>query len=159
MSAQQTSLATAADALLAERLGDELPQGVLLIAAAESSACLQGHEVEHVALQSLPDGLPVGRRFSVGVILDALDGIPRSHGTQLLARLRDQLCERVFVISANASVWSREDMLALSYTLRARSADDQWMLFDHDIASYNPERDWNTPEHWANPENFKRHRW
>lgn len=159
MSGQKTSLPAAANALLAERLGDELPQGVLLIAAGESPACLQGHDVVHVASQSLPDALPAGRRFSAGVILDALDGMSRAHGTQLLARLRDQLCERVFVVSTEASVWRREDMLALGYTLRERSPDGHWLLYDYDIASYNPERDWNTPEHWAHPENFKRYRW
>ncbi|MCC5869914.1 MAG: hypothetical protein JJU27_15530 [Gammaproteobacteria bacterium] len=159
MSGQTTSLSAAADELLAERLGDELPQGVLMIAAAESPACLQAFKVVKVSPEALPDALPAGRRVSAGVVVDALSGLSHAQGAQLLARLRDQLCARVFVVTGAHGAWSRQDMLALGFTLRERSADGQWLLFDHDVASYNPERDWNTPEHWANPENFKRYRW
>ncbi len=163
MSADPSSLPAAADALLTARLADQRPKSVLLISAggsaAEIPACLHGPALVHIPAHALPGALPVGKRFGAGVVLDGLAGLSRADGTQLLAQLRDQLCEQVFVVVTKASAWSREDMLALAYTLRARSADDQWLLYDHDIASYNPERDWNTPEHWANPENFERYRW
>ncbi len=162
MNAARLSLPAAADALLAERLAGPQPKGILVISTTDlpvTADCLQGRELVHVTCHSLPEALASGRRFSVGILLDALASMSRDDGTMLLAQLRDQLCERVFVVSAEASAWPREEMLALGYTLSARSADTQWLLHEHDIATYNPEREWNTPEHWANPENFSRYRW
>jgi hypothetical protein len=37
--------------------------------------------------------------------------------------------------------------------------DDGRVAWRYDIDRYNPERPWNSPEDWANPENFERFRW
>ena len=164
MSAQPQSPSAATDAFLIGRLGRQLPHGVLLIASRDHSCdglvCLQDLEVVRVSADDLPDALPASRRFSAGVVVDALGSLSPEEGGRLLARLRDQLCDRVFVVSrADDTEWPTAKMLALTYTLRERSAEGTWLLYDHDIATYNPERDWNNPTDWANPENFNRYRW
>ena len=77
--------------------------------------------------------------------------------TQVLARLRDQLAGRVLVKVGGSGVDG-----AVSRHLRALGylpLDGMPGYFGFDLASYNPPRDWNTPEYWANPENFDRYRW
>ena len=37
--------------------------------------------------------------------------------------------------------------------------DDGRIAWRYDIDRYNPERPWNNPEDWANPQNFDKFRW
>ena len=97
-------------------------------------------------------------RFAVGVVIDSLDGLDDAAADALLAALRDRLCRRVLVLVPADTRFDRVRMLAMGYTLRGRGAGG-WCLYDHDIASYNPERSWNNPSDWAHPENFDRYRW
>jgi hypothetical protein len=167
VNAARQTLAQAAPALLRDRLGG-LCGGLLLIAAddlpdtllALESQADGSVEVERVMPGAAGQALAgLERRYGTGVVLDALAELSKTEGAQLLARLRDQLCRRVYVISAADGAWQRGDMLALGYTLRERSPCDGWLLFDHDVETYNPGRDWNTPQHWAHPERFDRERW
>jgi hypothetical protein len=167
VNAARQSLAEAATMLLRERLGG-LRDGVLLIAADDLPDTLLALEPSADATVEVDRVLPgaagqalagLERRYGAGVVLDALTEMSMIEGTQLLARLRDQLCRRVYVISADDGARQRGDMLALGYTLRKRSPCGGWLLFDHDVETYNPERDWNTPQHWAHPERFDRERW
>ena len=50
------------------------------------------------------------------------------------------------------------DYLALGFERRGEPTDGI-ELFWYDADRFNPEREWNNPDHWANPENFKRYRW
>ncbi len=127
-------------------LADRLPAGATVMSPPESV-----------------DALPGGTRFGLGLIIGGLEALPATRtAEQLLARLRDLHCDRVEVLVEPGSRWSRSRMIALEYTLSARvqrEAGEDWRVYAWDLAVYNPERDWNTPEHWANPQNFRRYRW
>lgn len=77
--------------------------------------------------------------------------------TQVLARLRDQLAGSVIVSCGDTAPEGavRRHLLSLGY----QPLDGLPGCFGFDLGSYNPPRDWNTPEHWAHPENFDRYRW
>ena len=98
-------------------------------------------------------------RFELGVVAGALGGLSPTQARGLLAALRDRLCTTTWVVERADSAWGRSELLSLAFTQRGESPCGSWRLYDHDIASYNPERDWNNPDHWANPENFDRYRW
>ena len=57
--------------------------------------------------------------------------------------------------------WSEADLKALSLSLHRRVREDGvwYSVYTYDIDTFNHRREWNSPEHWANPENFRRYRW
>jgi len=154
------------DEWLAQALEPVRGGRVLLIGPAGEERPVEPPEAWSGALTGIevPDGLaalPAGERFDLGVVADALDALERRRAEQLLARLRDQLCREVLVLTGPESAWRRGELLALEYTPRARVVDarGEWRVHGFDLDSYNPQRAWNTPENWAHPENFHRYRW
>ncbi len=101
--------------------------------------------------------LPAGR-YALGIVAGALPSPPGTGDRALLARLRDERCERVVVIAAAGADPGRQEMLALGFSAPAE-APSGVALYEYDIASYNPEREWNNPSDWAHPQNFNRYRW
>jgi hypothetical protein len=96
-------------------------------------------------------------RAALGIVFDQLEHMEKEEGAHLLSRLRDHLCDRVLLHYATGE-FSNQELLALGYIKQDRpSIDGRFFLFDPDI--FFERRDWNTPEKWANPENFKKYRW
>ena len=107
-------------------------------------------------LQSVDD-LPADLRMGLGIVFDQLEFLDKPAAVHLLSRLRDQHCERVAVCLSKPILTERE-MLALGYMEQKRpSIDGRLFLFDPDM--FFTRREWNTPNHWANPENFSKYRW
>ena len=49
--------------------------------------------------------------------------------------------------------------MSLSLHRRIREDGVWFSVYTYDIDSFNRQREWNSPENWANPENFRRYRW
>ena len=106
--------------------------------------------------------LPSLGRFEYVFVTDTLEILDVDQGSALLARLRDIHCHRFAVTCAQGCPgWAPDKFLALALSLHRRIAQDgrTFCVYTHDIDTYNRERDWNTPEHWAHPRNFQRYRW
>jgi hypothetical protein len=162
MDAARTTLEQCLGPLLTGRLDALAGRSVLVIssAGALSLPAPFGHaEVLQLAASSALASLPEGQRFDLGLVAGGLGTLPEHQARALLAALRDRACRTTVVVEPGDSPWGRAQMLALAFTQRAQSACGQWRLYDHDLSDYNPEREWNNPTDWANPENFDRYRW
>ncbi len=74
----------------------------------------------------------------------------------LLGRLKNVHAPRIVLqLDERPGAELRDALLELAFEPDAETAE----LWIHDIDRYNPQREWNTPEHWANPENFDKYRW
>jgi hypothetical protein len=116
-----------------------------------------GSSVEWLCHVYSPEDLVAVERADLCIIFDQLEHMQKSGGTQLLGRLRDQYSRRV-LLHCTGQAFSDMELLALGYVKQKHpSIDGCFFLFDPDLF-FEP-RDWNTPEKWANPENFKKYRW
>ena len=96
-------------------------------------------------------------RADLSIVFDQLEHMEKTEGVHLLSRLRDQHSSRVLLHCADQT-HSRQELMALGFIeQQLPSSDGRFFLFDPDL--FFPRRDWNTPDKWANPENFKKYRW
>ncbi|HSN71887.1 MAG TPA: DUF6231 family protein [Steroidobacteraceae bacterium] len=105
---------------------------------------------------------PVGRH-DLAVVIDQLEFMAAPARRHLLVRLRDLHARSVAVCVSEsvATEWPLAEWRALQF-VPGEPLDEEgqrYFTFEFDLATYNPERSWNTPEHWANPANFDRYRW
>jgi hypothetical protein len=106
-------------------------------------------------------------RFDYAVLSGALEDVPHDDGAALIARLRDLHCHRFALACRHADAhhregaWSEAELLAMALSLHRRIREDGvWFsVYTYDIDTFNRRREWNNPEHWANPDNFRRYRW
>jgi hypothetical protein len=91
--------------------------------------------------------------YDLGVILDLEDA-----DEALLGRLRDLHTRRLVVSGAAAGLFEPRRMLALGFE-RHPSPEAPCGAYLYDRDSFNRVREWNSPEHWANPDNFDKYRW
>lgn len=106
-------------------------------------------------------------RFDYAVLSRALEPLEPPAGAALIARVRDIHCHRFALACRHIDAhhregeWSEPELLALTLTLHRRVREDgAWhSVYTYDVDSYNPKREWNSPEDWANPQNFRRYRW
>lgn len=97
------------------------------------------------------------QRADLGVVLDQVEHMTSPEDIHLLAALRDRHCVRV-ALQINTDKITDRELLALGYTKqRSRPEDGRRYVFDPAI--FFERRDWNTPDHWAHPENFDKKRW
>jgi hypothetical protein len=90
-------------------------------------------------------------------VLEALEDKPARH---LISLMRDQYCDGLLLL-VRAGHWRLEQYLALGFERRGQcvSGTEARDLYWYHVDRYNPEREWNNPDHWANPDNFRRYRW
>ena len=111
--------------------------------------------VEHInELEQLP-------RFELGVIFDHLEQLSPEEGVQLLCRMRNLKCEKLWVAVTTCSQWDFNTMIGLGFNRRHCYREDEREVctYSYDLASYNRKREWNNPRFWANPENWGKYRW
>lgn len=104
-----------------------------------------------------PDDIGLVERADMTIVFDQLEHMEKTEGVHLLSRLRDHHSKRVLLHCAD-QVHSIQELFALGFIKQKRpSKDGHFYLFDPDL--YFERRDWNTPNKWAHPENFKKYRW
>ncbi len=85
-------------------------------------------------------------------------GLSAAAPEPLLGRLRDLHARRILITGDAAARFAPRDMLALGFENHAgRAGAQRSYLYDRD--AYNRAREWNSPENWANPDNFDKYRW
>ena len=96
-------------------------------------------------------------RADLTIVFDQLEHMEKAEGVHLLSRLRDHHCKRILLHCADR-VHSKQELLALGFVEQQRSSQGgRFFLFDPDL--FFERRDWNTPDKWAHPQNFKKYRW
>ena len=103
------------------------------------------------------DDIGVIERADLTIVFDQLEHMEKTAGVHLLSRLRDLHSKRVLLHCAD-QVHSKQELLALGFIERNHPSEDgRLFLFDPHL--FFERRDWNTPDKWAHPENFNKHRW
>ena len=103
------------------------------------------------------DEVPDSDRADLGVVFNQIEFMQKPAAVHLLSRLRDRHCTRV-VLCMTSPIFSERELLALGYIEQNRpSTDGRFFLFDP--AVFFERREWNSPDGWANPQNFNRERW
>ncbi len=96
-------------------------------------------------------------RADLSIVFDQLEHMQKDDGVHLISRLRDRHSKRVLLHCA-VQVHSKQELMALGFIEQKHSSSDgRIFLFDPDL--FFQRRDWNSPDKWANPENFKKYRW
>ena len=151
------------DTLLAERdaatllvIADDVPGAI-----ARYGASAPDRVVTTLAPHTAMDTLAAdARRYDYAVLWGVLEVLPVAEARGLIARVRDVHCPAFLLVSDldAAPGWDHSGLLAMALTkIEAPAVGPAAYAFD--IDSYNRRREWNSPDHWANPENFDRYRW
>lgn len=116
-------------------------------------------DVTRVAVADAADALASLGRFDFAIVSDLVEQLDAPAAEAVLGRLKNLHTDRFVLLAdpARASL-GHDDLLALAMAPFER-LDDGRVAWRYDIDLYNPERRWNNPEDWANPENFERFRW
>jgi hypothetical protein len=160
--------------ILYELLVDLSPASLLCVTTGAAPSAvnqyLAHHEESRVTVVE-PDAARIALadlgRFDYAVLSHALEPLEPSEGAALIARIRDMHCHRFALACRHTDAhhregeWSEPELLALALTLHRRVREDGvWhSVYTYDVDTYNPKREWNSSENWANPQNFRRYRW
>jgi DNA-binding transcriptional LysR family regulator len=160
--------------ILYEILETVSPSSLLCVASEAAPSSVQQFQAHHPdcrierveAEQALAELKEMGR-FDYAVLSRALEPLAPEDGAALIARVRDIHCHRFALACRHTDAhhregeWSEPELLSLALKLHRRVREDGvWhSVYTYDVDSYNRKRDWNSPENWANPENFRRYRW
>jgi hypothetical protein len=118
-----------------------------------------GAELSCVAATAAPAELATLGRFDFALVSGLLEQLDAPEAEAVLGRLKNLHTDRFVLLADPARACLGHDaLLALALAPYEQLADGRvaWL---YDIDRYNPERPWNNPEDWANPENFDRFRW
>jgi hypothetical protein len=143
---------------VAALLADYAPARVLVIGDStvmpETDAELQSLSASDAVekLWTLP-------RFDFVVASGVAESLAAPAAEALLGRLKNLHTDKfLLLVDPAASSLSHDDLLALALA-PFEHLDDRRVAWRYDIDLYNPDRRWNNPEDWANPQNFERFRW
>ena len=121
--------------------------------------------VKTVRISTSLDSLADLGRYDVAIVADTLEHIDRSLGAALIARLRDVLSRRLYIlidVTGTATTrWTAPELSAFGLTADAESADDSrpWRLFSYEVGQYKLTPEWLNNKGWANPEQWEKTRW
>jgi hypothetical protein len=103
------------------------------------------------------DDIDANIRADLCVVFNQLEHMDQLAGAHLLSRLRDSHSRKVLLHYAGQT-YSGQELLALGFIQQKRaSLDRHFFLFDPD--EFFQQRDWNTSDKWAHPDNFRKYRW
>lgn len=125
----------------------------VLIVGAASGEVPAGRDRDRLPPDATPEDLEGLGIYDLVIVL-GLTGPP----APLLGRLRDLHARRMLVAGKAAEERERGEMLALGFE-RHPGEGGAGPLYVYDQDTFNRQREWNTPENWANPENFDKYRW
>jgi hypothetical protein len=161
---------TPADGLIQAALRELAPASLLVLGGPEPDgvkAWRQEQRQRPQASVTVIEALPAGgdadallsQRYAAALVL-GIDRLPDDTARSTIAALRDRFCDAVLVVVPDEH-WVVTDWLALGFEASARCEHDgrTVVLYRYDVATFNPEREWNNPQDWAHPENFRRYRW
>jgi hypothetical protein len=118
-----------------------------------------GAEVTCVAANAATAELAALGRFDFAVVSGLLERLDAGEAESVLGRLKNLHTDRFVLLADPARSSLGHDALLALALAPFEHLDDGRVAWRYDIDRYNPERKWNNPEDWANPDNFKKYRW
>jgi hypothetical protein len=139
-------------------LRDYAPPSLLVIGdppvAPETEA-----EVTLVAVADAANDLAGLGRFDFAIVSGLVEQLDATASETVLGRLKNLHTDRFVLLADPARSCLGHDALLALALAPFEHLDDGRIAWRYDIDCYNPERRWNNPGDWANPENFERFRW
>jgi hypothetical protein len=112
--------------------------------------------------------LRMDERYDICIVANTLERMDKASAGQLIARLRDLLTQRLFIVVPTGdgwpdleSNWEMADLigfgmhLVADYELEGR----HMQMYKFDLADYKQTPDWLNARHWAHPERWDKERW
>jgi hypothetical protein len=151
-------MTVSAEDCVARLLGEYAPASLLVIGdavpAPESVA-----EVTRLAAAAATTQLEELGRFDFAIVSGLLEEVGAADAEAVLGRLKNLHTSRFLLLADPArACLGHDELLALALAPFEHLADGR-VAWRYDLDRYNPERRWNNPEDWANPQNFDRFRW
>jgi hypothetical protein len=116
-------------------------------------------DVTCVSAAAAPEELAALGRFEFAIVSELVERLAAPEAEAVLGRLKNLHTDRFMLLTDPArSCLCHGALLALALA-PFEHLDDGRVAWRYDIDRYNPERPWNSPDDWANPENFDRFRW
>jgi hypothetical protein len=116
-------------------------------------------EVTRVAAVDALDALASLGRFDLAIACGLVETLDAPAAETVLGRLKNLHTDRFVLLADPARSCLGHDALLALALAPFEHLDDGRVAWRYDIDRYNPERRWNNPKDWANPENFRRFRW
>ncbi|MBT8151768.1 MAG: hypothetical protein KJO62_10235 [Gammaproteobacteria bacterium] len=145
---------------------------LLLVVEAGSTlaSCAQtlfaGWKIEMIAPTSSCANGELDGRFDLSIAMLKVPQLEQEAAQQLLSTLRNLYSAQVELLvevnKGESLAHEPENILfGLGFKLAGQAQTEHGALlrYRYALSGYNRKRNWNTPEHWANPENFHRYRW
>ena len=145
------------------------PSSILTVGVGDAhlaaSAADKSLPVEAVQISTSLEPLADLGRYDIAIVAETLEHIDRSLGAALIARLRDVLSRRLYIVvdvtGTITTHWTVPELLAFGLTVDESSADDsrRWQLFSYDVSQYKLTPEWLSTKDWANPDQWGKTRW
>ena len=150
-------------------LGERAPRSILAIGFAHDIIAGIAEEdstrVDYVTITDSLAPLTQFRRYELAIVSKTLENIDRILGAALVARLRDVLVDKLFVLIETATNpvcnWTAAELMALGLKGLGEYHDDHGSvaLYGYDVTTYKDTPDWLNASGWANPERWEKTRW
>lgn len=101
----------------------------------------------------------------LAIIVDILETLEPAQGLEMLGTIRNRYASRIYLrlteARDTASRWKDTDFFSLGMQRAGHTVEGKLStrVFTYDLETYNRRRAWNSPKHWANPENFGKYWW
>lgn len=116
-------------------------------------------EVTRVTVADAVAELATLGRFDFAVVSELVEQLDAPSAEGVIGRLKNLHTDRFLLLADPARACLGHDALLALALAPFEQLDDGRVAWRYDIDRYNPERPWNNPEDWANPQNFDRFRW
>ena len=151
-------MALSAQDCVATLLADYAPAS-LLVVGDPPTAPKTDAELTCVSVHEVAAELAVLARFDFAVITELLEELDGPTAEFVLGRLKNLHTDKYLLLADPARACLGHDAQLALALAPCEQLDDGRIAWRYDIDRYNPERPWNNPEDWANPQNFDRFRW
>ena len=131
----------------------------LLVIGDPPTAPETGAELTCIAVNETVAELATLGRFDFAVVTGLLEKLDGPTAESVLGRLKNLHTDKYLLLADPARACLGHDALLALALAPFEQLDDGRVAWRYDIDRYNPERPWNNPEDWANPQNFDRFRW
>jgi len=116
-------------------------------------------EVTRLAVADAAAELATLGRFDFAIVSGLVEQLDAPHAEVVIGRLKNLHTDQFMLLADPARACLGHDALLALALAPFEQLDDGRVAWRYDIDRYNPERPWNNPEDWANPQNFERFRW
>ena len=138
---------------------EECAPASLLVVGDPPAAPETDAEMTCVSVHEVAAELATLGRFDCAVVTGLLEALDGPTAEFVLGRLKNLHTDKYLLLADPARACLGHDALLALALAPFEQLDDGRVAWRYDIDRYNPERPWNNPEDWANPQNFDRFRW